>query len=145
MVMNRGYRYQYSATPLVRHITPKKLSEFGANLIRDGASLIRNVAIKGGNVNERQSSPEPSSELLSLVNDNNLVPSDLSKDKKSKKQPKQTKTKVSKQTKTKQLKTKQTKTKVLSKQNLKQIKSKPIKKANFVLKKKSPFKNIFDD
>lgn len=143
--MNRGYRYRYSATPLVRHITPKKLSEFGANLIRDGASLIRNVAIKGGNVNERQSSPEPSSELLSLVNDNDLVPSDLSTDKKSKKQPKQTKTKVSKQTKTKQLKTKQTKTKVLSKQNLKQIKSKPIKKANFALKKKSPFKNIFDD
>ena len=143
--MNRGYRYRYSATPLVRHITPKKLSEFGANLIRDGASLIRNVAIKGGNVNERQSSPEPSSELLSLVNDNDLVPSDLSTDKKSKKQPKQTKTKVSKQTKTKQLKTKQTKTKVPSKQNLKQIKSKPIKKANFALKKKSPFKNIFDD
>ena len=143
--MNRGYRYRYSATPLVRHITPKKLSEFGANLIRDGASLIRNVVIKGGNVNERQSSPEPSSELLSLVNDNDLVPSDLSTDKKSKKQPKQTKTKVSKQTKTKQLKTKQTKTKVLSKQNLKQIKSKPIKKANFALKKKSPFKNIFDD
>ena len=82
MVMNRGYRYRYSVTPLVRHITPKKLSEFGANLIRDGASLIRNVAIKGGNVNERQSSPEPSSELLSLVNDNNLVPSDLSTDKK---------------------------------------------------------------
>ena len=84
--MNRGYRYRYSATPLVRHITPKKLSEFGANLIRDGASLIRNVAIKGGNVNERQSSPEPSSELLSLVNDNDLVPSDLSTDKKSKNQ-----------------------------------------------------------
>ena len=146
MAFNRG---KHNTNLLIRHISPQRLSEFGAMLIRDGASLIRNVATStikggGGSVSERQSSPEPS-ELSSIVNDDNLATSDLSTIKKTKKQPKQMKTKQTKQTKTKQLNTKETKTKVLSKQKSKQLKSVPIKKSNLAQKKKSSVKNIFDD
>ena len=127
---------------LIKNLSPYKLSRYGANLIRSGASIMTQAAtesIKGG-----QSSPQTDididddnkvSSLVSHLGLNTDLPEfSAKKQKKTQPKPKQTKTKQSKpkQTKTKQIKpspnkTKPNKTKVLQKQKTKSVKTKSVK------------------